>query len=242
MSEPVKIMYFAPRPEGRSLADFRERWRQHGELGMSQPLWKHMYRYTQLDALTPEESGVNGAGISTAEAEVGGIGEIWVHSDEELEEVFADPSSAAMPPDEIETFGRELGALLLPTREQVLIDDGPVALWMVGLIHRPAAFPKGGFSERWLESGQHFIGLEEISRHVSRYVQNHVLPPSVEADGVVQLGFSSADAANAFFAEPKLGEEMVPYEADFVDHSRMTTVLARANVLYDVDPAARAAN
>jgi hypothetical protein len=240
MAEPVKIMYFAPRPEGRSLEDFRARWRRHGDLGMSQPLWKHMYRYAQLDALAPEESGVAGGG--TAEAEVGGIGEIWVRSDEELAEVFADPSAAAMPPDEVKTFGRELGSLLLPTREHVLIEDGPVALLLVGLIHRPATFPKDRFSERWLESGQHFVGLQELSGHVSRYVQNHVLPPSVEADGVVQLGFPSADAANAFLAEPKLAEEMVPYEADFVDHSRLTTLVTRENVLYDVDPAAPAVN
>lgn len=234
MGEQVKLIYFAPRPAGRSLADFRARWRQHGALGMSQPLWRHMTLYKQLDALEPSESGLGGAGLAaTAEDEWGGVGQIWVRSEQALGELFEDPSRAAMPPDEVETFGRELGASIMQTREQVVFDRGPVELSFVALIHRPPGFPRERFSARWTESGAHFCALEEVSRHANRYIQNHALPGSEWADGVVEVGFGSAAAAAAFFAEPKLVEDMAPSEADFVDHSRMTSLLVRENLLYD---------
>jgi hypothetical protein len=238
MAEQVKVIYFAPRPEGRSLEDFRARWREHGKLGMSLPLWEWIGRYKQLDALTPEESGLPLEGIAaTAEDRLGGVGQIWVRSDEAMAKIWADPDVRRMEVDEEETFGRKLGTLQLPTRETVVIDRGvPAAFSFQSIIHRTAGVSREEFSDGWADSGAKFAESPEFTDHLSFYIQNRVMEGSDEADGVVELGFPSVAEAAAFFAEPRLGEWLIPYEASFVDHARMVSLVTRENLLYD-DPA-----
>jgi hypothetical protein len=238
MAEQVKIIYFAPRPEGRSLEDFRARWREHGKLGMSLPLWEQIGRYKQLDALTPAESGLPLEGIAaTAEDSLGGVGQIWVRSDEAMAKIWADPDVRRMEVDEEETFGRQLGSLQMPTREAVILDQGqPAAFSFLSVIHRTPGVSREEFSDRWADSGAKFAESPEFTDHLAHYIQNRVMDGSDEADGVVELGFPSAAEAGAFFAEPRLSEWLIPYEASFVDHARMISLVTRENLLYD-DPA-----
>ncbi|MFZ0384143.1 MAG: hypothetical protein WAL22_00635 [Solirubrobacteraceae bacterium] len=58
MSEgPIKIMYLAPLPDGRSHAAFRDRRRQHGRLGLGQPTVVYLDRYEHFETLTEGELG-----------------------------------------------------------------------------------------------------------------------------------------------------------------------------------------
>lgn len=233
MGEPVKVIYFAPRPEGRSRADFRDRWRRHGALGMSLPLWRHMLRYEHRDARSAAEVGVELPALAaTAEDEYGGVGQIWIRDDEALATIWADPDVRRMEVDEEETFGRQLGALQLPTREQVVFDRAPTAFSFMAVIHRADGVDREAFSAGWEASGAQ-LAAADMSAHLSRYVQNRVLPESDAADGVVELGFTSPEAAAAFFGDPGLAEWLIPKEAEFIDHGRMVSLLTTETVLFD---------
>ena len=232
--DPIKLIYFGPRPRDRNLSAFRQRWRQHADLGMSRPFFRHMTLYKHLDALEPTEFGLSAAGLpATAEGEIGGVGEIWVEGSKALAEVIADPTAAVMLPDEVETFGRELGNSVIPTREHLVVERGPVALSLVSLVFRAKASPSVNFSERWRQAGEHLLSIDKLSRHLSRYVQSQALSPHDDAQGFAELGFPSKGAANSFFAELALLNELASEEAGFIDHSRIINLFVVEKVLFD---------
>src|ERR1700754_1443236 len=79
--QQVKVMYYAPLPEGRSHAAFSARWRQHGELAMGLPMWRHMARYVQFDALVAGQHGLADEQLGMLRnAGYGGGGAVWFPS------------------------------------------------------------------------------------------------------------------------------------------------------------------
>jgi EthD domain len=231
MSTAVKVIYFAPKPKGTSTAEFRRRWRQHGELAMSLPNFRHMTRYEQRDALTAAE--LDAEVLPPGGAELGGVGQIWIRDDEAAAAVFADPDVALLEKDEEETFGRRLGSRLMPTRERVVVDKGTELLSIVAQLHRREGVSREQFARAWDEVADRIAASPDVTHHLARYVLNQVMPASEEADGVVEVGFASAQDAVAFRTDSGLRQLLTPFEAEFQDPARMVAVLTSTTVLYD---------
>ncbi len=234
MGEPTKVMYYAPVPAGRSQAEFRARWREHGEFAMSLPMWRNMTRYVQYEVIAPGEHGVDAAGLEIMSNDrYGGVGAIWFRDEAALQAAIEDPDGAKVLVDEVATFGRELGENLVATREHVILDQGPGAITVMNKLHRVAGVSRESFSEQWLEMGTELAATPELARHLRRYVQSHALPDSPGWDGMVELEFDSAADFFAFMAEPKANGWMFPREASFIDIPRGEPLMMVGEVFYD---------
>ena len=233
--QPIKVMYFGPRPAGRSPAQFRERWREHGQLAMGLAMWDHHIHYEQFDVLAPGEEGLTEALAAISRHDtVGGVGMIWMRNTDALAKVTSDSEGVArMVADEIVTFGAPLGSLLVPTSEHVVYEraEGPIAL--IGKLHRRPTVTRDEFSRRWKELGAQFAASPALTRDPCRYCQNHALADAEGCDGYVQLEFQSAAALESFLAEPLLGEWLQPTEGEFIQSERIEVVIARRHLMYD---------
>jgi hypothetical protein len=232
--QQIKVMYFGPRPAGRSHAAFRDRWREHGRLAMGLPMWRHMTRYEQFDVLCEGEEGLTADHLAGTDTDAfGGVGMIWFRDAHALASASADPDVAVMCADEVKTFGAELGTRLVPTVENFVVDRGPGAITMLGTVWRRPELTREQFSEQWRALGAKFGEQPELAGHVSRYVQNHAVDGAGGCDGLVQLEFESVADIGAFMAEPLLTEWLLPAESAFHVLERLETVIAIRNVLYD---------
>jgi EthD domain len=236
MGEQIKVMYYAPRPAGRTRPVFRERWRQHGRLAMGMPeMWQHMARYEQWDVLVDGEYALTPEHLAVANGSdaVGGVGMIWFHDADALAAAIADPGSRVMTIDEREAFGVELGDRLVPTTENVVLDNGFGTLAMCSTVWRRPELTREEFSAQWRAMGIEFAQRTELARHLKRYVQNHAVSGAPGFDGLVQLEFDSAQDIAAFMAEPLLTEWLMPTESQFHVFERLETVIAHRQVIYD---------
>ncbi|HEY3697483.1 EthD domain-containing protein [Phenylobacterium sp.] len=110
-----KMIYVARRKPGMTPEAFVARWRRHGALAMSLPLWRRMSRYVQASVIQP-------APIAGASADYDAVGVVWQWDDARP---AGDPAGArTLEADELETFSGPIPPLLLDVDEQVLSDDG----------------------------------------------------------------------------------------------------------------------
>jgi hypothetical protein len=233
-SEPIKVMYHAPLPTGRDHAAFRARWAQHGELGMSLPMWQHMVRYQQFDALTGAEHELDPAiDAMLATARYGGVGAVWIRDADALGAVLSDPDVQIMCTDEVKTFGRELGADLVPCRPRTVIDRGPAEVVLLGQVRRQPGIERAELAERWREHGDLVAAEESVARHVAYYVQNHALAEAPGADGFVEVGFASMADCAAFIAEPAIGGALAERERQFLRPEALDLVVCHERRLFD---------
>lgn len=238
MSGPIKVMYAAPLVDGRTHDAFRARWAQHGELGMSLPMWQHMSRYQQFDALRADEHGLDPAvDAMLATPRYGGVGAVWIRDLAAVEGVMADPDVQVMCADEVKTFGRELGTSLVPCEPHVVLDRGPASVFLFGQTWRQPGVEREEFAARWREHGRLFVANEDVSRHLTYYVQNHALPGADGADGFVELGFASLEALGAFLVEPAISGELAEREAKFLRPEALDLLVCHERRLYDELPA-----
>jgi hypothetical protein len=122
----AKIMYIAKRKPGFTPEAFTARWRQHGALAMSHPMWRNSERYVQASVMQP-------APMAGASDEYDAVGALWLYDDaplvlpneEHLEYV------AMMARDEEETFAHYIGPVCMAVDEEVLKDgaNGPVTAY-----------------------------------------------------------------------------------------------------------------
>jgi hypothetical protein len=232
--EQVKVMYYAPLPEGRSHAEFTPRWRQHGELAMGLPFWQHMAYYVQYDVLGSEDSDLPVEALSgTRNADYGGVGAIWFHDLAALTEAAESPDNRTMQIDEVQTFGRELGTNLVPTYEHVLLDEGPAPVTVMNALHRLEGVSRESFHEQWLDMGEQLLTKPELTRHLRRYVLDQALPDAEGWDGIVEIGFESTAEFFAFMGEPLISEWLFPHETGFIDVPRGQPLILTPTVLYD---------
>ncbi|MGB1139454.1 MAG: hypothetical protein ACPG1A_01075 [Halioglobus sp.] len=119
----LKLIYLAQRKPGFSFDEFVCRWRQHGALGMSLPLWRFALGYVQAEPIKPSP-------FAAASDEYDAVCCYMVQDEMFSSMTEADlPGAAAMAADELETF------------------SGPipdVALWVSEETLRPG--PLGGFT------------------------------------------------------------------------------------------------
>jgi hypothetical protein len=111
-----KVLYIAKRHPAFTPDGFTARWRKHGALAMSLPLWRRMHAYVQASVIDP-------AGIAGASRDYDAIGVLWTvdtpMAGTDLDDV------ATLARDELETFSGYVGPGTQPLDETVLKHDGP---------------------------------------------------------------------------------------------------------------------
>lgn len=94
----AKLVYRAERHPALDRDRFRERWRQHARLGMSQPRWTNIRRYAHCDPIDDR-------------APWDGVALLWYRDEDARLRHVADPTAREiMRADEAETFARPVRA------------------------------------------------------------------------------------------------------------------------------------
>lgn len=116
----LKFMYFAKRKPGFTPETFIPRWRQHGALAMSLPMWRNMTLYIHADTIRPVP-------IAGASSEYDGFS-YGVARDEQLSK-NPSPDDAAnvqrLLNDELETFEAPIPPILMFVDEEILKKGAP---------------------------------------------------------------------------------------------------------------------
>lgn len=116
----LKFMYFAKRKPGFTSETFIPRWRQHGALAMSLPMWRNMALYIHADTIRPVP-------ISGASSDYDGFS-YAVARDERMFKSPAPEDTANIQRllnDELETFEAPIPPVLMFVDDQVLKKGAP---------------------------------------------------------------------------------------------------------------------
>jgi EthD domain len=115
-----------------------------------------------------------------------------------------------------------------PTLAETVFDHGETQLRIFSFLHRQAHLSRTEFSDLWRGFIDTFMAADELRRHCSAYVQNHV-PPGAETmfDGIAEMGFGSLADLLAFMSEPSLAQELFPAEAPFIDRTDGVAIMTR---------------
>lgn len=114
-----KLIYLAKRKPDLTYAQFTARWRKHGALAMSLPLWRHMSGYVQADVLHPSP-------VPGTSEDFDGVGVLWAPSDD----MWRNPQPEdirnveTLLEDERHTFGHAIPEVSLIVDEEVRRDTG----------------------------------------------------------------------------------------------------------------------
>ncbi len=108
----MKLIYLARRKPGFTFDEFVCRWRQHGALGMSQPLWRFALGYVQAEPIKP-------APIAGASDDYDAVA-CYMVTDDMFASMTDDdmPGAMAMAQDELETFSGPIPGVSLWVSEQ----------------------------------------------------------------------------------------------------------------------------
>ena len=234
-SIPTKLVHLAPRPAGVDQATFMARWQARSERNMTLRAFERFSRYEHCSTLTtaddpslpamlaPDGPGAAYGGVGAASFD-GGFAT--------LAAIAADSRGAA---EDVETFGTDLAPYLLVIHEEVVFDRGGTELRIYSFLARQPQLSLDEFAEQWRAFIDTFLAHEELTRHCSAYVQDHVLAPEPAAapmfDGIAEMGFRSVEDVVSFLSEPALVEELFPAEEPFIDRSRGLVLLTRPTVL-----------
>jgi len=201
----LKLIYLAQRKPGFSFDEFVCRWRQHGALGMSLPLWRFALGYVQAEPIKPSPFGA-------ASDEYDAVC-CYMVQDEMFSSMTEEdlPGAAAMAADELETF------------------SGPipdVALWVSEETIRPGAL--GGFTaylfyhdiDKAMATAQQMHGTDSLNRVILNRRDDNACGPDANTlpySAVVELSASTL---------PNLGADIGERLAD-------VAVVTREAVLWD---------
>ena len=233
VSARSKLVYLVPRPARLEQRAFMRRWREHADVKVgSMPAREHLTRYQQCGLLTPEDAGLPPAlfgpgGLSLA---YGGVGVAWFEN-------TGGTAAAAGPDfaprralkDELDAFGAQLGANLHATEEDVIFDKGGTQVRIFSFLHRRSNLTPAEFSAQWRAFADTFVAHEELARHCTSYVQDHVIEGEGEPrfDGIAEMGFRHPGGALGLLSEPTLVQELFKEEEPFLDRTDGVVVLTR---------------
>jgi hypothetical protein len=232
---PTKLVHLAPRPDGVDQATFLQRWQERSERNMSLPAFARFSSYEHCGIVTtadepslPELLGPNGPS-----APYGGVGAARFEGGAEtLAAIAADPRGAEQ---NVATFGVSIASYVLAIHDEVVFDHGGTQLRIYSFLGRQAGLSAEQFGAEWRRFIETFCAHEELTRHCSEYVQDHVLALDPAAtpmfDGIAEMGFRRIEDVVAFLSEPTLVDELFPAEEPFIDRSRGLVVLTRPTVL-----------
>lgn len=110
----LKMIYLAKRKPGFSFDGFIRRWRQHGALGMSQPIWRYALGYVQAEPVIP-------APIKGASEDYDAIA-CFMMQDEMFSGMTEEDMAGAviMAEDELKTFAEPIPNVALWVQEDVI--------------------------------------------------------------------------------------------------------------------------
>jgi EthD domain len=229
-SVPTKLVYLAPRPERVDRAAFGRHWRERNG-GVAQS--EQFTHYEQCETLTPaDEPGLPEAlfgplGIS---GDFAGVGLAWfVGGAGAVADLATNTTSAASIGGDAEAAPGRPAGNLLATQEEVVFDLGGTQLKIFSFLQRRAGLSLAEFSDLWRAFAETFAAHDELTRHCSGYVQNHVYAPDGRPgyDGIAEMCFRSVDDVVAFISEPSMVEELFPAEEPFIDRTDVVVVLTR---------------
>jgi len=111
----LKLIYLARRKPGFTVDEFVRRWRRHGALGMSQPLWRFALGYVQAEPIRP-------APIPGASEDSDAIA-CYMVSDDMFTGMTEDdiPGAMAMAEDELQTFSGPIPEVSLWVNEEHIV-------------------------------------------------------------------------------------------------------------------------
>ena len=234
--EPKQI-YITRRKPSYSAEAWGPRWRQHGRFVRGLPLWAQIRRYEQCRVLSPEAAAAAGM-PGLAQTSYDGVGMVWFRSPEAVAAALADPTVEGVFEDEKDVFADPIADTSLFTREIVLRDTGATNVKLVGFLRRKAGCSRDEFSAHWEHvHGPLFLGIEEVSAHVTKYVQNHVIEDFTGVmgdryDGVVEIGLTRIEDAHRVFAQNHR-DVVRSDEERFVDLEDMIVVVTDEVLLYE---------
>jgi hypothetical protein len=212
-----KTIYLAPRHPIFDRDVFIRRWRGHGELAMSLPLWRHASRYSQCDVIPRLESDL---GLPQTSEDHWGLGIVWLRSVDALRAMTTDSTFETLYQDEMEAFGEYVENFTLLATEAILRDAGSIQFKLTTFFSLAAETDPDRVwldVERWaLEATESWPGLERIVLNKKRdvvYVGVQAggtvrplasddaplgLSRLSEFDGVLELGFRDLGSVAAF--------------------------------------------
>jgi hypothetical protein len=172
-----KLLYFAERHPHFSPAEFKERWRRHGALGMSLPRWRNILRYAQCDPVVCPLAGL-------APLECDGVAMVWYRSEATRQAHVADRSGSVTKADESETFARPVARFALLTDEIVFLSGEAGRLKLFMAVHRTAALSRAEFHDLWSGVfGPRLAAAIGMTDPHGGYIQNHARPAAEGATG-----------------------------------------------------------
>lgn len=148
----LKLIYLAKRKPGFTVDEFVCRWRRHGALGMSLPLWRFALGYVQAEPLRP-------APIAGASDAFDAVACYMVSDDMFTAMGEADmPGAQQMAADELETFAGPIPQVSLWVQEEQL-RAGELGGITAFLFFRDAAAARGVADRARNAAGLHRITL-----------------------------------------------------------------------------------
>ena len=160
------------------------RWRQHGQLNMGMPYFQNFTRYEQCDAILPGAEPQLGPAFfapGAISAAYGGVGCAWFAGGlQTLAKLAADPDAETAVEDELETFGDHLGGNLHWTEAETVFDHGGTELRIFSFLIAPG-LSRGEFAAAWRAFAETFLAHEELTRHCTSYIQDHVVEGTGES-------------------------------------------------------------
>jgi uncharacterized protein (TIGR02118 family) len=100
---------------------------------------------------------------------------------------------------------------------------------LVALLPRKQGMSSEDFHRYWREQHGPLV-VAELGRHLQGYEQHHRLASDYghdgDWDGMAVQRFASADAFQAFMADPAFGEKVVPDQEAFIDMARVVWFLS----------------
>jgi hypothetical protein len=127
----------------------------------------------------------------------------------------------------LDPAGAEAGRVH-PSCSETVFEDGETGLRIFSFLHRQAHLSRAEFSDLWRGFIDTFMAAEELRRHCSSYIQNHV-PSDAETmfDGIAEMGYRTLTDLLAFMSEPSLVQELFPAEVPFIDRTDGVAIMTR---------------
>jgi hypothetical protein len=143
-----------------------------------------------------------------------------------FDEAHAGVEAVWMPDGEAPSVGA-LGELQRAALEEVAFDRAPSAIEIVAFVHRVPTLTRAEFQVRYRAIALRLREQDGPPRLLTRYAQSYVLGNAEGPDALGELGFASAEDLRRFVEDQWLFEALLPYESEFIDHSRSVTMLVR---------------
>jgi hypothetical protein len=218
-----KNIYFAKGNEGLGSGWLR-RWRRHGALAMSLPLWKAINKYSQCDSLPARPSFAADHGYR-------GIGIVWFNRQAGLADLDDPRGAEILMADELEVFGEFVGNFSLITEETVIREayDAPIKL-LLAVEKRTDVTPA-----RTHEYGQclarEFSSLRRVAVN-DAIVDEYTTNSCIDLAAVIEMSVADIETAGAVVTSPLFEQLSANYIG--LNNKQARIIVTRENMFFDM--------